>query len=59
MNQYVVFYQYYGSREIKHYSLDIEPQNSAELTMDKIYIKLKDWVGHNDRFIITSITKLN
>lgn len=59
MNQYVVFYQYYGDRDVKHYSFDIETQSCASLTMNEIYTVVRDYIGHVNRFTILSITKLN
>lgn len=59
MNQYAIFYQIYGETRIRHYSFDIPIKNSAALTMNEIYSELRDWVGHDVRFDITSITKLN
>ena len=59
MNQYVVFYQYYGESNVNHQEFDIEIQQSAYLTMEKIYTATRDFIGHVNRFTILSITKLN
>lgn len=44
--QYIVFYSYYGSREILHYSFDVDVQSCASLTMHEIYSALRDYIGH-------------
>ena len=59
MNQYVVFYQYYGEMNINHYSFDAEVKESSDLTMNEIYSTVRDYIGHVNRFTILSITKLN
>lgn len=59
MNQYVVFYQYYGETNIDHKTFDIEIQESSYLTMEEIYSAVRYSVGITNRFTILSITKLN